>query len=193
MCKCQVKAVREIPIHFAARVHGESKLTIKEQYRYLAHLSRLYDYHFPRASPIIKFLIVLFCSWLPAGDLYSVLVRAGFSAITSVVGSYPLAALVTSLFHYRYTRTQKPFLTTTTPWWDFVFISIAEWCTCFLAALWASARIHHPTRFDIFIISFAAAAAMRYLLRKELLLDVRGFRKQIRRDELAAQAISLPP
>src|SRR6266568_9624143 len=45
MCKCQVKSVREVPIHFGARTRGESKLSVKEQYRYLAHLSRLYDFH----------------------------------------------------------------------------------------------------------------------------------------------------
>src|SRR6266446_3910578 len=77
MCKCQVKSVRELPIHFGARTRGQSKLTVKEQYRYLAHLSRLYDYHFPRASPIAKFLIVLACSWIWTAPLYVILHKAG--------------------------------------------------------------------------------------------------------------------
>ncbi|HJV96467.1 MAG TPA: polyprenol monophosphomannose synthase, partial [Albitalea sp.] len=37
----------EVPIHFIDRVHGESKLTWKEQVRYLRHLRRLYQYRFP--------------------------------------------------------------------------------------------------------------------------------------------------
>ena len=186
MCKCQVNSVREVPIQFGARAHGQSKLTLKEQYRYLAHLSRLYDYHFPRASPIVKFLIVIACSWLPAAALYLLLKTGGMSLMQSALGSYPLAILVTSAFHYRYARTQKAFLTTPTPWQDFLFISIVEWLCCALAAAWTTARLHHPSAMDIFILSFAAAAAARYLLRKELLLDVRGLRKPIHRDELAA-------
>src|SRR6266487_1035923 len=89
MCKCQVKSVREVPIHFGARRRGESKLTVKEQYRYLAHLSRLYDYHFPRASPISKFLVVLACSWIWAGPLYVILNFAGFRTFQSAVAAYP--------------------------------------------------------------------------------------------------------
>ena len=40
MCKCRVKRVREIPIHFATRQRGRSKLTLREQLRYVEHLSR---------------------------------------------------------------------------------------------------------------------------------------------------------
>ncbi len=43
--------VAEVPIVFRNRVHGESKLTMKEQFRYLEHLSRLYDYKYPKAAP----------------------------------------------------------------------------------------------------------------------------------------------
>ena len=186
MCKCQVKAVREVPIHFGARTRGESKLSVKEQYRYLAHLSRLYDYHFPRASPITKFLIVLACSWIWAAPLYVILNKAGFRTFQSAVAAYPLAALITSLFHYRYIRTQAAFLTTNTPWRDFFFVSLFEWCACALGAVWAASRILHATPIEIFVIGFGAAAAARYLLRKEFLLDVRGIRREVRRDELAA-------
>jgi dolichol-phosphate mannosyltransferase len=34
----------ELPIHFAERQHGESKLTLKEQLNFLRHLGRLYAY-----------------------------------------------------------------------------------------------------------------------------------------------------
>src|SRR4051794_18396687 len=42
MCKCRVKRIAEVPIHFAERTGGESKLTVKQQFKYLEHLSRLY-------------------------------------------------------------------------------------------------------------------------------------------------------
>src|SRR5688572_26750795 len=51
MCKARVGKVREVPIHFAERAHGHSKLTFAEHFKYVEHLSRLYDFTYPRASP----------------------------------------------------------------------------------------------------------------------------------------------
>jgi len=41
MVKCGCKNVAEIPIAFQNRLHGESKLTLREQLNYLRHLKRL--------------------------------------------------------------------------------------------------------------------------------------------------------
>lgn len=51
LVKAQCKGVREIPIHFRDRLHGESKLNFREQVNYLRHLVRLMRYKFlPRRS-----------------------------------------------------------------------------------------------------------------------------------------------
>mgnify|MGYP006288287169 CR=1 FL=1 len=39
--KCPCRGVREIPIHFARRKHGQSKLSLRQQVLYLKHLWRL--------------------------------------------------------------------------------------------------------------------------------------------------------
>jgi len=44
LVRCRCRHVREVPIHFANRKHGESKLTLREQVRYLQHLTRLYRF-----------------------------------------------------------------------------------------------------------------------------------------------------
>lgn len=44
--KCDCKDVREVPIQFADRKVGESKLSFKEQLNYLKHLQRLADYEY---------------------------------------------------------------------------------------------------------------------------------------------------
>jgi len=44
--KCHIERVGEIPIHFSDRQGGESKLNLKEQLRYLRHLTRLYRYRY---------------------------------------------------------------------------------------------------------------------------------------------------
>lgn len=44
LVRCHCNNVREIPIHFANRTRGESKLTAKQQLLYVRHLARLYRY-----------------------------------------------------------------------------------------------------------------------------------------------------
>ena len=57
MVKCDCRNVKEIPIYFEDRKHGESKLNFKEQLNYLVHLTHLYDFKFPRVATSLKFLI----------------------------------------------------------------------------------------------------------------------------------------
>jgi len=42
--RCGCQNVREVPIHFANREHGHSKLTLREQLLYVRHLTRLYRF-----------------------------------------------------------------------------------------------------------------------------------------------------
>jgi len=185
MCKCRVSRVREVPIHFAERVRGESKLTLKEQFRYLEHLSRLYDFCFPRLSPMLKFLIVTAVSWLAAFAVFVLLLGnrwAGPPVATSV--AYLVAIAVTALFHGRYVRTQREFLVRRHPWIDFLFSALGEWAACSLMATYLAARLHDPWDLELFFIPFGVALLVRYVLRKEFLLDVRGLRRLPRDEEL---------
>lgn len=52
------RQVKEVPIFFRDRLHGESKLTIKEQLNYLRHLKRLYEFKLGRFAQPTKFLMV---------------------------------------------------------------------------------------------------------------------------------------
>jgi len=56
--KCGVTKAAEVPIHFAQRQKGESKLTFKEQLRYVQHLRRLLVYRYPMWASILQFLVV---------------------------------------------------------------------------------------------------------------------------------------
>lgn len=57
-CGCQ--EVREVPITFANRLHGSSKLTLREQLNYLRHLKRLYLFKYRRrARPVLFGLVGL--------------------------------------------------------------------------------------------------------------------------------------
>jgi dolichol-phosphate mannosyltransferase len=44
LVRCRCERVSEVPIHFANRAHGDSKLTLRQQWLYLRHLGRLYQF-----------------------------------------------------------------------------------------------------------------------------------------------------
>lgn len=185
MCKSRVRNVREVPIHFAERTRGESKLNVKEQFRYLEHLSRLYDFTFPRASPIAKFLIVIALSWLVGFSLFHLLLATATGVVPAMFAAYLGVIALTAAFHVRYVRTQREFIVRPRPWLDFALISAAELCACVLSAWWVLRRLESPaTTYELFFIPAAVATVVRYALRKELLQDVRGLRKELRKDEL---------
>ncbi len=188
MCKCRVRQVVEVPIHFGLRTRGQSKLTLAQQFRYLEHLSRLYDFTFPRASPIGKFLVTVAAGFAVGSGLYAAARAGGAGATAGVVAGYAGVVAVTALFHARYVRTQRAFLVTRRPWGDFVVIAAAECAAAALAAAWLARHARAVPAWEFFALCFAAAIAARYVLRKELLQDIRGLRRDLRADELAAEA-----
>lgn len=56
LVKCGCREIREVPIDFADRIHGESKLSLKEQVNYLRHIGRLFDFRYPMTSALLKFI-----------------------------------------------------------------------------------------------------------------------------------------
>jgi dolichol-phosphate mannosyltransferase len=179
-----VRNVREIPIHFSIRARGESKLTFTQQIRYLEHLSRLYDFYYPRASPIAKFLIATASGWLAGLVVYLAMIASGNSVSIAAIASYPLAIVITALFHLRYVRAQREFLVASHPWIDFAMISVTEWAVCSLAAIWLSHRLALPHPMEVFVYAYGLATIARYIMRKELLQDLRGLRQDLRKQEL---------
>jgi dolichol-phosphate mannosyltransferase len=188
LCKCGVERPTEVPIHFATRHAGQSKLTVTQQFKYLEHLSRLYDFFFPRLSPVIKFTIATASSWLVGLAVYllalSKTASEGLVAPPPAVAvAYAAAIITTAVFHLRYTRTQREFLIRPHPWRDFAVISLCEWTTAAVTATFCSRRIAALTPLELFLFTFTAATITRYILRKEFLQDLRGLRKEIRPNE----------
>lgn len=50
--------IREVPIFFRDREHGESKMNLREQLNYLRHLRRLYHYRWAKPMEVFQFLAV---------------------------------------------------------------------------------------------------------------------------------------
>ena len=56
--KCQCRHIAEISMHFADCHHGESKMTVAEQLRYLRHLHLLLIHKYGPWSHLLQFLVV---------------------------------------------------------------------------------------------------------------------------------------
>jgi glycosyltransferase involved in cell wall biosynthesis len=190
MCKCRVREVREVPIHFDARAHGQSKLTLAQQFKYLEHLSRLYDFCYPRASPIAKFLITTGCGWFVGFAAFITMVRlfpdrSGVAVPVAYLGTIA----TTVVFHLRYVRTQREFLATRHPWRDFLVTVLCEFIAATATGLWLIRRVQVLYAWELFLIAWSAATVTRYVLRKELMQDVRGLRRGVREEELDAEGL----
>jgi dolichol-phosphate mannosyltransferase len=172
LAKCRITRVAEVPITFHNRVHGTSKMTAKVQFRYLEHLSRLYDYRFPKGSPRVKFLIAA-----AAGAMACLATVAGLDALHFMFALSLAAGLlamiaVTFAFFLRYIRTQRDFVLMKHPYSEFLYISLAE----FLFGYFTAATLpssHNLLRVGAGIV---ALLAVRYTLRKLFLHDIRGLR-----------------
>jgi len=44
LVKCGCRRIREVPIHFQQRRHGETKLGLRQRFEYVEHLRRLWWY-----------------------------------------------------------------------------------------------------------------------------------------------------
>jgi dolichol-phosphate mannosyltransferase len=58
--KCRCSLIADVPIHFDNRRFGKSKLSFKEQLKYLQHLRLLYIYKYGTWSHLVQFLVVGF-------------------------------------------------------------------------------------------------------------------------------------
>lgn len=57
MVRCKCSKIVEVPIVFQERKHGESKLTLKQTFLYLVHLTRLYWFVYPMECKLFLFVL----------------------------------------------------------------------------------------------------------------------------------------
>jgi dolichol-phosphate mannosyltransferase len=183
MCKCRVQQVKEIPIDFGSRQAGESKLSLKEQFRYLEHLSRLYDFTYPRLSPIVKFAFVVLVGWFVGLGVFSAAWAVPLNPILSAVFGYLATLQITAIFHTRYVRTQREFIIGA-PWRSFILIGLSELLGVLLVAWWLQTHQSYYHALEFWNVSFLGGLIVRYVLRKEMLQDIRGLRKDLRAAEI---------
>ncbi len=103
LVKCHCKKISEVPIAFADRIHGESKLSLREQLRYLRHIRRLFMYKYAIWSEVVQFMVVGASGVLVNLFGLTVLLRAGLSASVSIAGAIVMSICTNFLLNRRFT------------------------------------------------------------------------------------------
>jgi len=91
--KAGLENVGEVPIHFSDRIHGESKLTFKEQLAYLIHLRRLYVFKFGAWSSFVQFALVGLSGVFVNLGVLTLMLHLGFGQRVSVAGGIVVSIL----------------------------------------------------------------------------------------------------
>ncbi len=101
--KCGLENVGEVPIHFTDRVHGDSKLTFKEQLKYIKHLRRLYIHRFSNTMYLAQFLVVGMSGVVVNLVVLSLLSLMGLADWICLAGGIAVSIVTNFLLNRRYT------------------------------------------------------------------------------------------
>jgi dolichol-phosphate mannosyltransferase len=109
--KCRCRVVVEVPIHFENRLHGESKLTFKEQLHYIRHLRRLYMFKYGTWSHLAQFLVVGLSGLIINLAILTLLLRLNVAAKAAVAIAIFVSMgwnfLLNRRFSFSYARDQS--------------------------------------------------------------------------------------
>lgn len=109
--KCRCTRVAEVAIHFDNRMYGKSKLSVREQLRYLQHLRRLYIYKYGTWSHLAQFLAVGASGMVVNLLALTALLRLGEKPAPSVASAIGISIVwnfvLNRRFSFSYARTQS--------------------------------------------------------------------------------------
>jgi dolichol-phosphate mannosyltransferase len=110
--KCGFENVGEVPIHFQDRVLGESKLTFREQLKYLKHLRRLYIHKFGTAMDFLQFMVVGASGVVVNLAVLTLLLLLGLPEAACLAGGIAVSVVTNFLlnrrFSFSYARDRNP-------------------------------------------------------------------------------------
>jgi len=101
--KTDAQNVGEVPIHFTDRVAGESKLSLKEQFRFIQHLRRLYIYKFSTGASLVQFLMVGFSGLIVNLTVLTVLAVLGVPELIAFAAAIAVSMLSNFALNRRFT------------------------------------------------------------------------------------------
>lgn len=100
--KCGFDDIGEVPIRFKDRVHGISKLTLKEQLKYIQHLRRLYIYKFGDPMHLLQFMTVGASGVVINLAVLTLLLLAGLPEAIALAGGIGTSLITNFLLNRRF-------------------------------------------------------------------------------------------
>lgn len=157
--KCGFQNVGEVPIHFSDRLHGESKLTLKEQLKYLQHLRRLYLYRFSHTMYLAQFLVVGALGVLVNMAVLTMLLLAGTGAQAAIAGGIAVSVVTNFLLNRRFTFSYARDRNPVTQFAGFVAASAIGMVVNYAVSILMLGSVLPGTRSSIYIASLTGIAA----------------------------------
>lgn len=101
--KARCKKVVEVPIHFTDRVKGESKLSLKEQLKYIQHLRRLYIFKYGSLTEMFHFAVVGGSGVVVNLAVFTLMLQLGMGKEISILSGIIISVISNFLLNRRFT------------------------------------------------------------------------------------------
>jgi dolichol-phosphate mannosyltransferase len=103
LVKCRCSRVSEVPIAFTDRILGNSKLSVREQLRYVQHIRRLFLYKYGAWSEVAQFIVVGASGALVNLLAVTALLHAGLQTNISIAGAIAVSICSNFFLNRRFT------------------------------------------------------------------------------------------
>lgn len=157
--KCGFENVGEIPIQFTDRVYGESKLTLKEQLRYIQHLRRLYLHRFANAMYVLQFLVVGASGVIVNLAVLTLLLMLGMQEAVCLAGGIAVSLVTNFLLNRRFTFSYARDRNIFKQFIGFVSASAVGFTANYLVAIWMNSSVLQPSPYSLHIAAITGIAA----------------------------------
>lgn len=157
--KCGFENVAEVPIQFTDRVYGESKLTLKEQLKYIQHLRRLYLHQFANAMYVLQFLVVGASGVVVNLAMISLLLMFGLPEAVCLAGGIAVSLVTNFLLNRRFTFSYARDRNIKKQFFGFLSASAVGFTVNYLVALWMSGSVLSPSPYSLHIAAITGIAA----------------------------------
>lgn len=157
--KCGFENVAEIPIQFTDRIYGESKLTLKEQLKYIQHLRRLYLHRFANAMYVLQFLVVGASGVIVNLAVLSILLLFGLPEAICLAGGIGVSLVTNFLLNRRFTFSYAREGSVLKQFLGFLGASAIGLTVNYLVALWMNSAVLPTSSYKLHLAAMLGISA----------------------------------
>lgn len=156
--KCRFTNVAEVPIAFADRIHGQSKLSLREQLKYLKHLRRLYLFRFSNAMYLAQFLVVGLSGVVVNLAVLTLLLALGLPDAVCLAGAIGVSVVSNFLLNRRFTFSYARDRNILHQFLGFLAVSSVGIVVNYTTAMALHATVLHASPYGLHLASLAGIA-----------------------------------